>query len=54
MVESGETESWFFKKINKIDKLTKRQRDYPINKSETKMGLKNRHRGNPENHKDTL
>ena len=55
----NETKSWFFEKINKIDKplskLTKRQREnIQINKVRNKNGDNNRHGGNPENHLDIL
>ncbi|MBV2150709.1 endonuclease/exonuclease/phosphatase family protein [Sphingobium sp. AS12] len=54
------TKSWFFEKINKIDKplskLTKQQRvNMQINKIRNeKGGHNNRHRGNPENHQVIL
>jgi hypothetical protein len=53
----NEIKSWFFEKINKIDKPLSKLKDTEtipkLTKSETKE-RHNRHPGNPKNHEDIL
>ena len=54
MQRINETKSWFFEKINKIDKplskLTKRLKISKLTKSKTTEGHNNRYHGNLKNH----